>query len=101
MPAELIVPVAALPPATPFTSQVTAVFEEPLTVAAKDCAMPIRTLAVFGETETVIAGGGLPPLLPEPPEEPLVTPAQRAWKSAAATTRMSEKRRMAIGTTDT
>jgi hypothetical protein len=73
----LIVPVAAPPPAVPFTCQVILVFEVPLTAALKDCVAPIRTFAEFGETETVTAGGGLPEF-PPLPEEPLVTPAQRA-----------------------
>jgi len=53
MPDELIVPVAALPPATPFTCQVTAEFDDPVTVALKDCVAPARTFAVAGETVTV------------------------------------------------
>ena len=53
MPDELIVPVAALPPATPFTCQVTAVFDDPATVALKDCVAPARTFALAGETVTV------------------------------------------------
>jgi hypothetical protein len=92
-PEELIVPVAALPPARPFTSHVRAMFDVPVTVALKDCVAPTRTLTGLGDTETLIAGGGLPAL----PEEPLVTPAHRAWNSAAAITKMSEMRRMAVG----
>ena len=53
MPDELIVPVAALPPATPFTCHVTAVFDDPVTVALNDCVAPARTFALAGETETV------------------------------------------------
>jgi len=53
MPDELIVPVAALPPVTPFTCQVTAEFDDPVTVALKDCVAPARTFAVAGETVTV------------------------------------------------
>jgi len=53
MPDELIVPVAALPPATSFTCQVTAEFDDPVTVALKDCVAPARTLALGGETVTV------------------------------------------------
>ncbi|HLJ24974.1 MAG TPA: hypothetical protein VKT71_12750 [Candidatus Acidoferrales bacterium] len=61
-PEELIVPVAALPFATPFTCQVTAVFEFPETVALNDCVAPARTLAVAGEIMTVTPDpeGGLP-----------------------------------------
>ena len=52
-PDELIVPVAALPPATPFTCHVTAVFDDPATVALKDFVAPARTFALAGETVTV------------------------------------------------
>ena len=53
MPDALIVPVAALPPATPFTCQVTAVFDDPATVAPKGFVAPARTFALAGETVTV------------------------------------------------
>src|SRR5580692_10812705 len=53
IPEELIVPVAELPPCTPFTCQVTAVFDDPVTVALKDCVAPARTLALAGEILTV------------------------------------------------
>jgi hypothetical protein len=53
MPEELIEPIAALPPATPFTCHVTAVFDDPATVAPKDFVAPARTLALAGETATV------------------------------------------------
>ncbi len=96
-PEELIVPAAALPPATPFTSQVTPVFDVPVTLALKVCVAPMRTFTGLGDTETLTAGGGFPEL-PELPEEPLVTPAHRAWKRDATITRISEARRMAIGT---
>jgi hypothetical protein len=78
-PDALIVPVAIAPPLTPLTSQVTDVFDVPVTVAVKGCAWPARTFAGFGATETLIAGGGgggggAPGL----PPEPLLTPAQSA-----------------------
>jgi hypothetical protein len=53
MPDELIVPVAALPPAKLFTCHVTAVFDDPATVAPKDFVAPARTFALAGETVTV------------------------------------------------
>jgi hypothetical protein len=53
IPDELIAPVVALPPATPFTCQDTEVFGDPDTVALKDCVAPARTLALAGETVTV------------------------------------------------
>jgi hypothetical protein len=43
----------ALPPATPFTSQATAVFDDPVTVALNDFVAPTRTSALAGDTETV------------------------------------------------
>lgn len=49
------------PPAVLLTDHVTAVFCVPVTVAWKDKESPARTLAVEGETETVIdeVGGGV------------------------------------------
>jgi hypothetical protein len=52
-PDKLIVPEAALLPATPFTCQVIDVFVDPETVALKDCVAPARTLALAGLTVTV------------------------------------------------
>ena|SRR5260221_547147 len=75
-PEELIVPVVALPPVTPFTCQVTELFEEPVTVALNDCDAPARTFAVPGETETETV---------DPPEfvGPLVVPVHPAREVAA------------------
>jgi hypothetical protein len=73
MPAELIVPVAALPPLAPFTNQFTEIFDEPVKVALNCCESPNRTLAEFGEIETLMPeDAGL-----EPPdlEEVVVEPA--------------------------
>jgi hypothetical protein len=53
MPDELIVPAAAEPPATPFTCQVTEVFDDPATVALNDFVAPTRTFALAGATVTV------------------------------------------------
>jgi hypothetical protein len=53
MPEELIVPAAALPPVTPFTCQVTEVFDDPVTFALNDFVVPARTIAIAGETVTV------------------------------------------------
>ena len=61
-PDELIVPVAAPPPATPFTCHVTEVFDDPATVTLNDCVAPARTFALAGATVTVTldpAGGAL------------------------------------------
>lgn len=84
MPDALIVPVAELPPVTPFTCHVTAMFEVPDTVALKVCAAPARTLALVGDTFTVT---------PDPdggvfePEELLVVPMQPASVAADRTTK--------------
>ena len=67
-------PVALTPPATPFTCQVTVVFDVPVTVAANGCDRPARTFAVFGETDTVTfggGGGGVPGFPDEPPTVPV------------------------------
>src|SRR6516162_404130 len=63
-----MVPVVLLPPVTPFTSQVTAVFEVPDTVAVNWVWAPSARLTVAGETDTVIV---VPPpllLLLQPPQ---------------------------------
>jgi hypothetical protein len=65
-PLEVIVPAAALPPAVPFTCQVTAVFVVPVTVAVNCVLAPGLSVAVAGVTVMVIGGGGVPP----PPQEP-------------------------------
>jgi hypothetical protein len=52
-----MVPVTAPPPATPFTSQVTAVFDAPVTVALKGWPAPARTLVEVGETDMLTVGG--------------------------------------------
>jgi hypothetical protein len=82
IPAELIVPVAALPPLAPFTNQFTELFAEPVTVAPNCCEAPNRTLAGFGETDTVIPEGvGV-----EPPdlEEFAVRTPQPNWTEVQA-----------------
>jgi len=54
-PDEVIVPVVALPPATPFTDQATPVLLEPETVAMNCCAAPTSKAAELGEIVTVTA----------------------------------------------
>ena len=54
----LTVPVVALPPVTPLTFHVTAVFEVFVTVAVNCLVRPMRTLALVGEIVTVTGGGG-------------------------------------------
>ncbi len=80
-----MVPVAALPPATPFTSHVTAVFDAPVTVALKAWLAPARTLVGFGETVTLmVAGLDPPPELPGVLDPcPVKIPVQAAWEQTA------------------
>jgi hypothetical protein len=82
-PAELIVPVDAPPPATPFTCQVTEVFNDPVTVALKDFVAPARTFAIAGETVTVTLDpeGGVVGLVGA---EFFVAPVQPASAAAAS-----------------
>jgi hypothetical protein len=93
-PDELIVPVPALPPATPFTCQVTEVFDEPVTVALKDCVAPARTLALGGVTVTVTPDpeGGAPVL---DSDELFVVPVQPASAAALARNTISNACRQA------
>ncbi len=56
-----IVPTVELPPAIPFTLQVTLVFEVPETLEVNTCAPPDGTLAVAGDKVIAIAAL-LPPL---------------------------------------
>jgi hypothetical protein len=53
-----IVPVTTFPPATPFTSQIMAVFEPPVTVAVNCCDPPAARFADAGRIEIEIWGGG-------------------------------------------
>jgi hypothetical protein len=71
-PVAEIVPRAAEPPAVPFTNQLTAVFELPLTLAEKVNGSPARMLAVDGVTITLTPAGatGLPPVLEAAPLHP-------------------------------
>ena len=57
-PAELMVPAATFPPATPFTDQVTAVLFVPVTETINCCGPPARTFAVGGATATLTAADG-------------------------------------------
>jgi len=58
LPEESMVPRVELPPEVELTDQVTAVFEEPETVAVKGSVLLMRMSAVVGEMETVGAGVG-------------------------------------------
>src|SRR5688500_5554000 len=55
MPAALIVPTVAEPPATPLAVQVTALLALPVTVAANGCVLPNGTLPAAGVTATLTA----------------------------------------------
>src|SRR6516164_2138299 len=83
-----MVPVLPLPPVTPFTSQVTAVFEVPVTVALNWVCAPSATLTVEGETETVIMVPPPSPLLLLPPPQPIIvnSPAENRTTDPRRTT---------------
>jgi hypothetical protein len=53
-----IVPSVLLPPAMPFTLQVTAVFVVLVTSAENDCVPPGKTVALVGVTVTLMVEGG-------------------------------------------
>src|SRR5271154_7031883 len=67
-PVALMVPVEALPPATPFTAQARAGMEPSLAVAVNCCVPVPRTEALDGLTERAACGvGGELPTLPAQP----------------------------------
>ena len=91
LPVEVIVPTELLPPAIPFTAQVTPVFVVLLTVAVKLCVAPSSTAPDGGETVTVIVGGGgggggATGLTPPPPQPSVHAPAVRSTHRNTATT---------------
>jgi hypothetical protein len=53
-----IVPTVEFPPEAPFTLQVTAVFDVPVTAAVNCCVLPSNTLELADETITVTDSGG-------------------------------------------
>ena len=63
-----MVPVPALPPAVPFTSQVMPVLVVPVTPAWNCCVWPRSRLVLVGCTVTLILGGGGGGELPEDPQ---------------------------------
>jgi hypothetical protein len=63
-----MVPAVAFPPEIPFTLQLTAVFDVPVTVAVSCCVLPSNTLELDDETLTVTDWGG--PDEPPPPAQP-------------------------------
>jgi hypothetical protein len=52
-----IVPTVEFPPKTPFTLQLTAVFDVPVTVAVSCCVLPSSTLELEDDTITVTGWG--------------------------------------------
>src|SRR6476620_4796819 len=82
MPLASIVPVVALPPATPFTCQVTLLL---LALAAWNCCvLPTTTALLEGVTVTDVPCGGLfePDELEPPPPQPVTTIASRKRNTA-------------------
>ncbi len=81
MPWASIVPSVELPPGTLLTSQVTAVFEVPVTLAVNCWVRPRSTLALAGATETEMegggGGGGATGPTPPPPQPSVHAPAVR------------------------
>ena len=89
-----IVPTVEFPPEVPFTLQVTAVSDVPVTVAVNCCDLPSNTLEPWEETLTATDwGGGLDELLPPQParmmrgasEQRRETTARRTGENAADT----------------
>ena len=80
-------PVDALPPVTPFTCQLTEVFEEPLTATLKLWVAPARTLVLRGDTETVMPEDAEFEVVPPEFDATLVEPVQHG-KNAAVTRNM-------------
>ena len=78
----LIVPRLELPPAIPFTLQLTAVSVVFVTIAVNGSVFPSRTVPVSGETLTMIAGGGGGPTVPLPTLQPAVANAPNARSPA-------------------
>jgi hypothetical protein len=67
-----IVPTVEFPPATPFTPQVTTVFDVPVSVAVNCSMFPSSTLELEDETVTITDTGGddVELELPPPPPQP-------------------------------
>jgi len=82
------VPVDALPAVTPFTCQLTEVFDDPLTDALKLCGLPARTLALLGDTETVTADDGEFEADPAEFDAPFVEPVHPDWAAAITKNKM-------------
>ena len=83
-PPGVIVPVAALPPAVPFTLQFTLISVVFVTVAENVAVFPSSTDPLFGATVTAMegggGGGGTAELAPPPPQPCVNAPAVRRAK---------------------
>jgi len=91
-----IVPVCALPPATPFTCQVTPVSVVPVTAAWNCCVPPAATVAEVGEIVIATVAGGL--VVPPPPSllwlpPPQAVKVRRRMKAPAKEREIVAKRR--------
>jgi hypothetical protein len=95
MPEELITPVAVLPPVTPFTCQLTVVFDDPVTIALKGCDAPGRRLAVLGETETATLEDG-DDGEPEEFDGPLVAPVHPVRAANRKSTKRECRERISL-----
>lgn len=90
-----IVPTVEFPPEVPFTLQVTAVSDVPVTVAVNCCELPSNTLEPEEETLTVTdGGGGLDELLPPQPPRMMRGPSeQRSGTRAKACAQKDDPRK--------
>jgi hypothetical protein len=80
-PPEVIVPTVEFPPATPATSQFTAVFVVPVTVALKGTVCPTTTDVALGDTITLIGVVFPPPLAEFRPLHPALHKMARVRRS--------------------
>lgn len=87
-PSAEIVPSALVPPATPFTAQVTRVSVVLLTVALNACVAPSRIVPLAGvtltTTEAGAGGGGAGGAAAEPPPQPEISARPTARARLAA-----------------
>lgn len=96
-----MVPAVEFPPGTPFTLQVTPVFDVPVTVTVNCCVLPSNTLELGDETITVTdCGGGVDELLPPQPAKRMgKVGEQRSATTAMACEQREERRGKDTGST--
>jgi hypothetical protein len=94
-----MVPAVEFPPGTPFTVQITAVFDAPVTVALNCCVLPSNTLELGDETITVTdCAGGVDELLPPQPAKRMgEADEQRSAMTAMACEQREERSGNDIG----